>query len=225
MMPATVGEGRITSERTHMAELWDTLLALAGKSLVVRNPRQTDANRYAQDRAFRLVRTIDALSQKIDTSLKPTRVDLTRIAALYCCIPLAAPLGERGEDDGSELAADQLKDKLPADDVDLVLRILREYRLRSTVLGEARLLSDAIALDDIGLVGLWNQTRSFHAAGKTLEQLLRLWKTQAEYGYWETRLREGIFFDVTRRTAERRLAALHTIFDRMNREHGATDIS
>ena len=39
-----------------------------------------------------------------------------------------------------------------------------------------------------------------------LEQLLRLWKTQQEYGYWETRLREGLYFEPTRHAAKREKA-------------------
>jgi hypothetical protein len=209
-----------------MPDLWDTVLAQATKSLVVRQAGggATEQNKFALDRATRVVRTIEALAEKIDAAIRPPRIDLVKIAALYSCVPYAANLGERVDDDGSELAADQLKEKIPALDIDLVLRILREYRSRNTQLPEARLLSDAVALEDIGLVGLWNQTRHFHSAGKTLEQVLRLWKTQQEYGYWETRLREGLYFDPTRHAAERRLAALHTIFDRMSREHNASDI-
>lgn len=208
-----------------MADVWDTLLALAGKSLAVRVAAQAEPQRYALDRAQRIARGVMAIAASLPEAERPERADLARIAALYVCIPLAVPLGAKGEDDGSELAADQLKDKLPAGDVELVLRMMREHRHRTTTMPEARLLSDAVALEDIGLVGLWNHTRTFHVAGKTLEQLLRLWRTQQEYGYWETRLRDGLHFAPTRKAAERRLAALHTIFDRMSRENAAEDIT
>jgi hypothetical protein len=210
-----------------MADVLETILAGATKTLAVRLAGQTDLHRYALDRAQRLIRVVGALAERIPEALRPRRVDLVKIAAIYTCVPLAGPAGAgaaRAEDDGSELAADQLKDLLPAGDVELVLKMLLEYRRRNAALGESRLLSDAVALEDIGMVGLWNQTRNFHAAGKTLEQLLRLWKTQQDYGYWETRLREGLHFEVTRVTAQRRLDALHAILERMNRENAGTDV-
>src|SRR6185437_5518929 len=113
--------------------------------------------------------------------------------------------GIETNDEMAELASDQLQSHLSAKDIDLTLNIIREQRARGAKLPEAQLLADALALEDFGLVGLWNQLRQFHATGRTLDQLIKLLKNQHEYGYWEARLRDGIYFDVTRNTARRRL--------------------
>ena len=208
-----------------MSQVVEAAAAVALKAL---GGRPGDTNRYALDRAQRLVRSIDAIAAATPEAERPERLDLAKIAAMYSCLPYLAggTPGNRGtaRDDAAELAADQLKDRLGAEELELTLRILREHQTKATKLPEARLLSDAISLEDFGLIGLWNQTRAHHAAGKTLDQLLRLWRTQHEYGYWETRLHEGFHFAAARDAAQRRNDALHTIFDRMSREQAATDI-
>ena len=105
-----------------------------------------------------------------------------------------------------------------------MLTILQEQRHRETKMPEARLLSDALVMEDFGLIGLWNQNRQFHASGKTLEQLLKLWKAQHDYGYWESRLRDGFHYEASRRTARERLSQMKGIYDRLQREHLGEDL-
>lgn len=218
-----------------MADVWVGVVSAVGRALVTKVPGQLEPQRYAHDRAMRIVRTIDRLVQVISANQRPKRVDLVRIAALYACIGLdqnipkvrtvaPPPVAAQTLDDAAELAADQLQNLLPAGDIDLMLRILHEHRTKSPALPEAQLLADAIALEEVGLVGLWNQTRAGHAAGKTLEHLVKLWRTQREYGYWESRLRDGFHFEVSRKVASARLARMGPIYEEMLREHAAEDI-
>jgi hypothetical protein len=213
-----------------MGDVWASIQGLVQKHLAPRPAGAAEPHRYALDRAVRIVRTIDLLTPLVGREAAdspPLRPDLVRIAALYACIPLAGPARGRATDDlgdAMELAADQLVPLLSAEDVELVLRILREYRQRTTTLGDAQLLSDAIGLEDVGLVGLWNQMRSFHTAGRTLDQVIRLWKTQREYGYWETRLRDDFHFGPARRVAQTRLESLAGIYVEMQRQQMGEDI-
>jgi hypothetical protein len=117
-----------------------------------------------------------------------------------------------------------MKDLLPAHDLDMVVQILREHRQRDAKLPEARLLADALSMEEFGLIGLWNQNRQFHASGKSLEQLLKLWKAQHDYGYWESRLRDGFHYEATRRAARERLAQMKGIYERLQRENICEDV-
>ncbi len=217
-------------QETSMADAWAGIQAAVGKALAPRLAGQLEPHRYAHDRAMRIVRTLDRLAKAIPAELRPKRIDLVRIAALYACVGLTAPPRARtasadsAVDDAAELATDQLQSFLSAADIDLTLRILREHRLKETKLAEAQLLSDAISLEDVGLVGLWNQTRHFHALGRTLEQLIKLWKTQQEYGYWESRLRDGFHFEPARKVAAARLAEMEPIFNQLARQQAAEDV-
>lgn len=217
-----------------MSDTWNGIVSVAGKVLVTKVPGQLEPHRYAQDCALRIVRTIDHLVKAMPTADRPKRVDLVRIAALYACIGLEQHPAKGGGrhlssheaiNDAAELAADQLEKLLPTPDIDLTLRILHEHRTKQPKLPEAKLLSDAVAMEEVGMVGLWNQTRATHNTGRTLDHLIKLWRTQREYGYWETRLRDGFHFEISRKVARARLEAMEPIFERMLREHLADDIA
>ncbi len=210
-----------------MADNWTAIQAVASKALTTRIPGQAEPLRYAHDRAMRIVRCIEKLAPAVGQRIE--RPDLARVAALYAGVaqnvvgPGKSP-DEEAFDDAAELASDQLKDLLPAPDLDLMLRILKEHRKRDTQLAEARLLSDAISMEEFGLIGLWNQSRQFHAAGKSLEQLIKLWKAQHDYGYWENRLRDGFHFEAARRAARERLGRMRGIYESLQRENLAEDV-
>lgn len=210
-----------------MSENWSAIQAAAGKALTSKLAGQSEPARYAQDRAMRVVRCIERLAPVVGERMD--RVDLAKIAALYAGVAqnVAGP-GKAPDDeaygDAAELATDQLKDLVSQEDLDLMIRILQEHRRRDTRLPEARLLADALSMEEFGLIGLWNQNRQFHASGKTLEQLLKLWKAQHDYGYWESRLRDGFHYEAARRSAKDRLGQMKGIYERLQREHLCEDV-
>jgi hypothetical protein len=215
-----------------MAVSWTAILAAATRVLAPKPPGPAEPPRYALDRALRTVRTIDRLAPLAGDTFE--RLELARIAALYatiancgCHIPAGANgklADDHAHNDAAELAADHLKNLLPPDDLDLLARILREHRRRHTDLPEARILADALCLEEFGLIGLWHQMRALHAQSKTPEQLLKLWKAQHDYGYWNTRLRDGFHYEITRTTAAARLAHMEPLFTRLQAEHLAEDL-
>jgi hypothetical protein len=210
-----------------MSENWSAIQALVSKSLTTKLPGQAEPARYALDRALRVIRCIERLAPAIGE--RALRVDLTTTAALYAGVAQnvagpGKPADDQAYGDAAELATDQLKDLLPHEDLDAMLRILQEQRRRDTKLPEARLLADALAMEELGMVGLWNQCRQFHAAGKTLEQFLKLWKAQHDYGYWESRLRDGFHYEASRRAAKDRLAHMKGIYERLQRENLCEDV-
>jgi hypothetical protein len=210
-----------------MTENWAAIQAVVGKVLASKLAGQTEPARYAQDRAMRVVRCMDRLAPVAGERME--RIDLARIAALYAGVAqnVAGP-GKTADDeaygDAAELASDQLKDLLSQTDMEYMLRILQEHRQRNTKMPEARLLADALAMEEFGLIGLWNQCRLMHASGKTLEQLIKLWKAQHDYGYWESRLRDGFHYEAARRAARERLGQMHGIYERLQREHLCEDV-
>jgi hypothetical protein len=210
-----------------MTDNWPAILNVAGKALVTKLPGQIDPSRYAQDRAMRVIRCLERLAPVVGERVE--RIDLAKAAALYAAIAQnvavpGRPADEEAYGDAAELASDQLKDLLPPQDLDLMLRILQESRRRDAKMPEARILADALTMEEFGLIGLWNQNRQFHASGKTLEQMLKLWKAQHDYGYWESRLREGFHYEISRRCASERLGQMKGIYDRLQREHLCEDV-
>lgn len=210
-----------------MTENWSTILTVASKALTTKLPGQIEPARYAHDRAMRVIRCIERLAPVVGERVE--RVDLAKTAALYVCVAQngtgpGKPAEDEAYGDAAELAADQLKDLLSPQDLDLMLHILQESRRRDAKLPEARVLADAVSMEEFGLIGLWNQNRQFHASGKTLEHLLKLWKVQHDYGYWDSRLRDGFHYDVARRAAQDRLSQMRGVYERLQREHLCEDV-
>ncbi|HVX84607.1 MAG TPA: hypothetical protein VH253_07305 [Phycisphaerae bacterium] len=225
-----------------MQDAWAAIQAAAAKVLAPKAPGHADPPRYALDRALRVIRAIDRLAPLTPDSFP--HLHLARAAALYatiaqcgCHTPAGTPSphgqspangqkpnDDQGLNDAIELASDQLKSILPPDDLDLLTRILREHRRRHTSLPEARLLADALCLEEFGLIGFWHQLRAFHAASKSPEQLLKLWKAQHDYGYWDTRLRDGFHYPAARAVAHSRLDHMQSLFDRLQLENACEDL-
>ena len=177
---------------------------------------------------MRIVQSVEKLAGE-GGGERVQRLDLVKVAALYTGVAQNMAGAVRNPDDeivddAAELAADQLKELLPSADLEMVGKILREHRQRETQLPEAKLLADAITLEEFGLVGLWNIWRQFHAAGKTLEQFIKLWKAQHDYSYWESRLRDGFHFETSRRTAKERLGYMRGIYERLQQEQLGEDV-
>ena len=210
-----------------MTENWSTILTVASKALTTKLPGHIEPVRYAHDRAMRVIRCLERLAPAVGERIE--RVDLAKAAALYAAVAQnvaepGKPADDEAYGDAAELASDQLKDLLSPPDLDLMLRILQESRRRNAKMPEARLLADALSMEEFGLIGLWNQNRQFHASGKTLEQLLKLWKAQHDYGYWESRLRDGFHYEAARRCARERLGQMQGIYERLQREHLCEDV-
>jgi len=89
--------------------------------------------------------------------------------------------------------------------LDRTARILHEMPHRQPMLDEAKLLADAINLDDFGITGLLNQAATAAMQGDGILQLADGLQKREVYGYWEARLKDGFHFEPVRLLARRRL--------------------
>jgi hypothetical protein len=89
--------------------------------------------------------------------------------------------------------------------LDRTIRILHEAHQRSPMLDEARLLADAINLDDFGITGLLLQLTQLVRDGDGIVQLVEGGLKREQYGYWEARLKDGFHFEAVRDLARRRI--------------------
>jgi hypothetical protein len=109
----------------------------------------------------------------------------------------------------SEEAAELLLGVAGADTDELLLdratRLLHEMPHRSPMLDEARLLADAVNLEDFGLVGVISQVIQLARQGDGARQLAEGCEARELYGYWDARLKDGFHFEPVRQIALRRL--------------------
>ena len=109
----------------------------------------------------------------------------------------------------SEEAAELMVGVAGTDTDELLLdrsaRLLHEMPHRSPMLDEARLLADAVNLEDFGVVGVALQIVQLARQGEGLSQLAEGCEARELYGYWDARLKDGFHFEAVREIARRRL--------------------
>lgn len=144
----------------------------------------------------------------------------------------AAPSSRMGQvslRDRAEQAAELLASS-PTDPADTALlergaKILREMPQRTPESVEARLLADAVNLDDFGLVGLVLQAMHLSRQNAGVMQVLEGYQKRREYGYWDARLKDGFHFEAVREMARARLknadAAVELLLEELQEDQGA----
>jgi hypothetical protein len=95
--------------------------------------------------------------------------------------------------------------------LDRATRILQEMPHRSPMLDEAKLLADAVNLEDFGVIGLIGQAIQLGRAGEGVTQLTEGCDKREQYGYWDARLKDGFHFEAVRQIALRRLSTTRHI--------------
>ncbi|MGA2502210.1 MAG: hypothetical protein ABSH20_31085, partial [Tepidisphaeraceae bacterium] len=96
--------------------------------------------------------------------------------------------------------------------------LLRELPRKMPVSHEARLLADAVNLDDFGAIGFVTQTMQLARAQGSIPHLLEAFQKREEYGYWEARLKDGFHFEVVRNIARKRLGNARAMAARLAEE-------
>ena len=126
--------------------------------------------------------------------------------------PVSGRLGTTSLRDRAAAAAEALVARLggevPADLLDRTVRLLHELPQRPPVLDDAKLLSDAVNLDDFGIGGLVQQAILLGRGGGGLEALAEATARRIDYGYWQARLKDDFYFEHPRQLAAERLGHL-----------------
>jgi len=89
--------------------------------------------------------------------------------------------------------------------LDRAARVLHEMPHRSPMVDEARLLADAVNLDDFGAVGVVLQMIQLARHGEGPLQLAEGCEARELYNYWDARLKDGFHFEAVRQIARQRL--------------------
>ena len=144
-----------------------------------------------------------------------------RTSTVYAAATMSA---EDIKEYSAELAGDRLRGRVPERQLSRIQEIIRRAHDASIELAEARLLSDADSLDDIGALGVWRDMRRHILEGRGVEDSVRAWQRREEYGYWEARLREAFNLETSRRLAQRRLEAARRFKQQLAVEREALDL-
>ncbi len=91
------------------------------------------------------------------------------------------------------------------DAIERTTRILSECPRRGSTLNEARVLADAINLEDFGISGICRSAAMILRPGGAIAPLADAYHKREQYGYWEARLKDGFHFPSSRELARQRL--------------------
>jgi len=144
-----------------------------------------------------------------------------RTSTVYAAATMSA---EDVKEYSAELAGDRLRGRMPDRQLAYVQEIIRRAHDATIDLAEAKILSDADSLDDIGALGLWRDMRRYILEGRAVEDTVRAWQRREQYGYWEARIREAFNLETSRRLAGRRLEAARAFKRQLAVEREALDL-
>jgi hypothetical protein len=89
--------------------------------------------------------------------------------------------------------------------IDQTTQILIQVHQRNPVNEEAKLLADALNLEDFGVAGLIVQAITIARQGGGVMGVADGCEKREQYGYWDARLKDGFHFEQTRQIARKRL--------------------
>jgi hypothetical protein len=111
----------------------------------------------------------------------------------------------------AELLVGAVGQDVPEELVDRVTNILLAMPHRKPASEEAKLLADAVNLDDFGLIGVITRAIQLGRQGDGVNQVHEGNEKREQYGYWEARLKDGFHFDPVRKLARERLASARQV--------------
>ena len=108
--------------------------------------------------------------------------------------------------------------------IEKINKIIAESYVSRTKMTEAKILSDARSLEDMGTTGILNDFRRQVLAGKTISDCLGAWQKKNDYGYFQTRLNDNFHFDSVRELAAARLNAAQNFMNSLTAELSLEDL-
>ena len=197
--------------------------------------------RWLWDRAKRIARNAEQISKLPELTKKGVSIDLfALLAAAYLAdagYRLSAQMegkstrgttlqlqGKQLRENSVQIIKGKEKDPCLEGKTDLICRIITESENRSAQLLEARILSDARMLDEIGALGIIHEIRRCILQGKGPGALLEGWDRRVEYRYWEARLKEGFHFPSVRQIAQDRFEAMGHYIQQLRKEYFGQDL-
>lgn len=137
---------------------------------------------------------------------------------------LSRPTNEVQRELGAGLLVEKLGHLLPGPTLATAERAIRFCNLRDGAPVEARILSEAESLDEIGAMYVARALRQSALDGRSIEQLVTAWNRQQEYKFWESRIKESFRVETVRQLARVRLAAVDRFMAALAAEQNMSDI-
>lgn len=202
------------------------------KDAVFSESRDRREGNFLWDSINRIARNVDLVINIVQGDGAELEVSRDMLKAGVCFLSLAelklrisgngfynGDQREQARQYSSELVSSRLSGQMTCGQISDINTLISESYNKKTRNVEAKIISDARTLDDIGLMGLFWDIRRCILSGRSVSGLITGWKRKMEYGYWQARLNEDFRFDAVRRIAEQRLACAQSFMDYLEGEH------
>lgn len=123
-----------------------------------------------------------------------------------------------------QVVGDNLAGVLSDAKIEKICKIIIESSNKFSEIIEAKILSDARSLDDMGAVGIFNEFRRYIVHGKGATDALNSWQRKVDYRYWEARLNESFRFESVRKIADRRFHSAEYFMKQLSIENSGKDL-
>jgi hypothetical protein len=157
--------------------------------------------------------------------------DLDHDALELACHAVQLPLrfskgtGRKGQvtlrercEQGAELLINHL-DEIVADELlERTSELLHETLVKAPGMDEARLLADALNLDDFGVTGAMLLAMQCGRQNVGIRQFMDSFEKREQYGYWSARLKDGFHFEPVREMARKRVEAARKLVEMLGKE-------
>ena len=218
----------------------DTVKQLAQQVLMAPTPMGL-MNTWLWDRTQRIIRNIDTiceLPEIADANIAIDRFCLT-CAAYFADAGFTNYAGTETVQAGlvlsdintadlrefsTQIVLEHLRSVIDRSRIEKVNRVIIESNNRFCEMPEAMILSDARNLDDIGMVGIFNDFCACGVHGKGVSDALQSWKKKVDYRYWQARLKEGFRFESVRRIASARFEQAERFMLQLEIENTGKDV-
>lgn len=137
---------------------------------------------------------------------------------------MARPTNEIQRELGVSALNERARAHISDESLEIATHTIRECNERYTRLPEARALSEAENLDEIGIMYVLRQFRQHQSEGRPLEQLVLNWSRQVEYRYWEARINDCLRWEFSRHLARERLKSVEQFMLALARDRDASDL-
>lgn len=198
-------------------------------------------NTWLWDRTQRIVRNVETICQLpeiADTNMATDRFCLTA-AGYFADAGFVNYIGAESIEGGlvlsdinvgdlaefsTQFVREHLASVLDQNKIEKINRIIVDSNNRFCEMNEAMILSDARNLDDIGLIGVFNEFCGCGVHGKGVTDVLESWKKKVDYRYFQARLKEGFRFESARKIATMRFTQAELFMGQLAVENSTKDI-
>jgi hypothetical protein len=104
-------------------------------------------------------------------------------------------------------------------------RAIRTLNDRGIDFIEGQVVTEAVNLNEFGLLSLWPAIRRGALDGKGVQAVIDTWRRRNEYRFWSARLSDSFRFARVREIARKRLESLERFMRDLTEQHTSSDIA